>query len=159
MLAGVSFLHIIFLHIDGSKNPINLEVFSSNINFTPYFVTKDLLGLFFLFIFCVFLSNFYPNLLGHSDNYIKADILSTPLHIVPEWYFLPYYGILRAIDFDIIILGKTLIIGKDLGILLLLLYIFILLLLVIIPCSDIPTKFDTPYRVFFYLFVFNFKII
>jgi quinol-cytochrome oxidoreductase complex cytochrome b subunit len=150
------FLHIVFLHIDGSKNPINLEVFSSNINFTPYFVTKDLLGLFFLFIFCVFLSNFYPNLLGHSDNYIKADILSTPLHIVPEWYFLPYYEILRAIDFVIL--------GKDLGILLLLLSIFILLLLsifillllVIIPCSDIPTKFDTPYRVFFYLFVFNF---
>jgi ubiquinol-cytochrome c reductase cytochrome b subunit len=144
LLAGVSFLHIVFLHIDGSKNPINLEVFSSNINFTPYFVTKDLLGLFFLFIFCVFLSNFYPNLLGHSDNYIKANILVTPLHIVPEWYFLPYYAILRAIP------------NKALGVILLLLSIFILLVLVIIPCSEIPTKFDTPYRVFFYLFVFNF---
>jgi ubiquinol-cytochrome c reductase cytochrome b subunit len=84
LLSGISFLHIIFLHIEGSKNPINLEVFNSSLSFTPYFVTKDLLGLFFLFIFCVFLVNFHPDLLGHSDNYIKANILVTPLHIVPE---------------------------------------------------------------------------
>ena len=79
------------------KNPINCEAWNTSSNFTPYFLTKDILGLFILFFLGLILISFYPNILGHSDNYIKANILLTPLHIVPEWYFLPYYAILRAI--------------------------------------------------------------
>ena len=92
LLVGVSGLHIIFLHIGGSKNPINCEAWNTSTNFTPYFLTKDILGLFILFFLGLILISFYPNILGHSDNYIKANILLTPLHIVPEWYFLPYYN-------------------------------------------------------------------
>ena len=114
LLVGVSCLHIMFLHTVGSKNAINIESWNCNINFTPYFITKDILSLFFLFIILIF---FYPNFLGHSDNYIKANVLLTPLHIVPEWYFLPYYAILRAIPY------------KGLGVLLLLLLGSILIFL------------------------------
>jgi len=68
------------------------------VRFYPKFITKDIFGYFtfvsFLFIITIF---WYPNLLGHPDNYIRADALITPKHIVPEWYFLPYYAILRSI--------------------------------------------------------------
>jgi quinol-cytochrome oxidoreductase complex cytochrome b subunit len=68
------------------------------IRFYPKYIIKDIFGFFsiigFLSILTVF---FYPNALGHPDNYIKANALITPKHIVPEWYFLPFYAILRAI--------------------------------------------------------------
>jgi len=67
------------------------------ISFYPYFFLKDAVGLAFALLFYVVLIHFYPNLLGHSDNYIQANPLVTPTHIVPEWYFLPFYAILRAI--------------------------------------------------------------
>ncbi len=96
VLAALSLLHIIFLHSTGSNNPIGVKS-SDNIAFFPYFISKDLLGLFFFIIFFGYLVFFEPNLLGHPDNYIRANPLSTPTHIVPEWYFLPWYAILRAI--------------------------------------------------------------
>jgi ubiquinol-cytochrome c reductase cytochrome b/c1 subunit len=63
----------------------------------PYFIIKDLLGLLLLIIFFSLFVTFSPNLLGHSDNYIEANPMVTPAHIVPEWYFLPFYAILRSI--------------------------------------------------------------
>jgi len=90
-------LHFIFLHDKGSYNPLRLECFNDKINFYPYFLLKDLVFLFlFLLIYFIFIL-YFPNVLGHSDNYIPANIMSTPEHIVPEWYFLPYYAILRSI--------------------------------------------------------------
>ncbi len=97
VIAAVSLLHITLLHQDGSGNPLGIESKVDKINMFPYFIIKDFFGLslFFLF-FCIFLY-FFPNVLGHSDNYIEANPMVTPAHIVPEWYFLPFYAILRSI--------------------------------------------------------------
>ena len=99
MLVGLIVLHVFALHRFGSNNPTGVEVKSKKdtIPLHPYYTVKDFVGIgVFLIIFTGFVF-FAPNYLGHPDNYIPADPLVTPLHIVPEWYFLPYYAILRAI--------------------------------------------------------------
>jgi ubiquinol-cytochrome c reductase cytochrome b subunit len=97
VLAGLSILHLILLHTDGNNNPLGI---SSKFHFTffyPYFYTKDLFALFsYLIMYMVFVF-FFPNALGDADNYIMANSLVTPTHIVPEWYLLPFYAILRSI--------------------------------------------------------------
>jgi ubiquinol-cytochrome c reductase cytochrome b subunit len=96
-IAGLVIAHIALLHRDGSNNPLGIDSRSDSIPFYPYAYVKDL---FSLIVFIVFFSIFlfyFPNLLGHPDNYIPADPMSTPAHIVPEWYFLPFYAILRSI--------------------------------------------------------------
>ena len=99
LIVGFVILHISALHTHGSNNPLGIDSGGpqDSISFHPYYTIKDLFGLsFVLTIF--FLVVFYaPDYLGHPDNYIPADSLKTPAHIVPEWYFLPFYGILRAI--------------------------------------------------------------
>jgi ubiquinol-cytochrome c reductase cytochrome b subunit len=96
LISGLVIVHLLFLHKDGSTNPVSLPIVDK-ISFYPYFYVKDLLSLltffvgFFIFVFI------YPNSLGHSDNYIEANSMVTPAHIVPEWYFLPFYAILRSI--------------------------------------------------------------
>ena len=100
LIFGLIILHIWALHVPGNNNPVGIDV-KKNSNetmpFHPYMVMKDLLALLaFLLVFFGFV--FYlPNFLGHPDNYIPADPLVTPAHIVPEWYLLPFYAILRAI--------------------------------------------------------------
>ena len=99
IIAGVVVLHIWALHIPGNNNPTGIDVKSpkETVPFHPYYSIKDGFALvMFLLLFGVLL--FYaPNLLGHADNYIPANPLQTPPHIVPEWYFLPFYAILRAV--------------------------------------------------------------
>lgn len=97
LMAGLSLLHLTLLHIDGSSNPLGLDDHGDYIPFYPYFLVKDFFGFFVFLLLFAFLVFFEPNLLGHPDNYIKANPLVTPAHIVPEWYFLPFYAILRAI--------------------------------------------------------------
>ena len=101
--AGVIILHIWALHIPGSSNPTGIEVKGpqDTVPFHPYYTAKDGFGLgVFLILYCLVL--FYaPNALGHPDNYIPANPLSTPAHIVPEWYYWPFYAILRAFTFNI----------------------------------------------------------
>ncbi len=103
-IAGVVVLHIWALHVPGNNNPTGIEVKDvkkDTVPFHPYYTVKDGFGIAaFLVLFAVFVF-FNPNGLGHPDNYIPADPLVTPAHIVPEWYFLPFYAILRAITFDI----------------------------------------------------------
>lgn len=103
LIVGVVFLHILALNAYGSNNPSGVEVKDEGdtIPFHPYYTVKDMFGFgVFLLVFAAFV--FYaPNYLGHPDNYIPADPLVTPAHIVPEWYFLPFYAMLRAIVFDI----------------------------------------------------------
>ena len=103
VIAGVIILHIWALHIPGSSNPTGIEVKGpqDTVPFHPYYTAKDGFGLgVFLILYCLVL--FYaPNALGHPDNYIPANPLSTPAHIVPEWYYWPFYAILRAFTFDI----------------------------------------------------------
>ena len=99
VIAGVVILHIWALHIPGSNNPTGIEATAQDkIPFHPYYTAKDVfgLGVFLLFYFVVVF--WFPNALGHPDNYVPANPLQTPPHIVPEWYFLPFYAILRAID-------------------------------------------------------------
>ena len=99
MIVGVVLLHIWALHIPGNNNPTGIEVKAKNeaLSFHPYYTVKDAFALsVFAILFAAFV--FYaPNVLGHADNYVPADPLVTPAHIVPEWYFLPFYAILRAI--------------------------------------------------------------
>ncbi len=99
LIVGVVILHIVALHRKGSSNPTGVEVKSDKdtIPFHPYYTYKDFVGFcIFFFIFFSFVF-FKPNSLGHPDNYIPANPLVTPPHIVPEWYFLPFYAILRSI--------------------------------------------------------------
>lgn len=97
IIAGASLVHIAALHQYGSNNPLGTNSSVDKIAFYPYFYVKDLVGwVVFAIFFSVFVY-FYPNLLGHPDNYIPANPMSTPAHIVPEWYFLWVYAILRSI--------------------------------------------------------------
>ena len=103
LIVGVVILHIWALHIPGSNNPLGIDVKGpqDQVPFHPYYTAKDAFGLgIFLIVLGLFV--FYmPDALGHPDNYIPANPMVTPPHIVPEWYFLPFYAILRAFTFDI----------------------------------------------------------
>jgi ubiquinol-cytochrome c reductase cytochrome b subunit len=108
VIAGVVILKIWALHIPGSSNPTGVEVKSASdtVPFHPYYTAKDGFGVgVFLILYC-FMVFFAPNYLGHPDNYIEANPLSTPAHIVPEWYFWPFYAILRAFTVDFILPAK-----------------------------------------------------
>lgn len=97
VIAGTSIVHIAALHQYGSNNPVGNYSGVDKIDFYPYFYVKDLVGwVLFALFFSVFIF-FEPNYLGHPDNSIPANPMSTPTHIVPEWYFLPVYAILRSI--------------------------------------------------------------
>ena len=97
LLLALVVFHLMALHNDASNNPEGLASFADRIRFHPYFTSKDLVG-FFLMAFLLGLPLFYaPNYFGHPDNSIPANALITPHSIVPEWYFLPFYAILRAI--------------------------------------------------------------
>ena len=115
ILAGVALLHLAILHIDGSNNPLGKRSLTTRISFYPYFYVKDLMA--FLAVVSVFSAFviYAPNLLGHPDNYIEADPLVTPAHIVPEWYFLPFYAILRTVPDK---LGGVVLMGIAIAILL-----------------------------------------
>ncbi len=108
VIAGVIVLHIWALHIPGSNNPTGVEVKGpqDTVPFHPYYTAKDGFGLGVFLIVFASLIFFAPNLLGHPDNYIPANPLSTPAHIVPEWYFLPFYAILKAFTVDFIFPAK-----------------------------------------------------
>ncbi len=108
VIAGVIILHIWALHIPGSNNPTGVDVKGEQdtVPFHPYYTAKDGVGVgVFLLIFAALIF-FSPNLLGHPDNYIEANPLSTPAHIVPEWYFLPFYAILKSFTADFILPAK-----------------------------------------------------
>ena len=99
VLVGVIFLHVAALHITGSNNPLGIDVKSSQdtLPFHPYYTIKDSVGIcVFLIVFSA-LVFFAPNFLGDPNNFIPANPLQTPADIVPEWYFLPYYAILRSV--------------------------------------------------------------
>jgi ubiquinol-cytochrome c reductase cytochrome b subunit len=103
VIFAVVFLHVWALHITGSNNPLGIEPKSDKdtLPFHPYYTMKDAFGICVFLILFAFFVFFAPNYLGHADHYVPFDPLITPAHIVPEWYFLPFYAILRAITFDI----------------------------------------------------------
>ncbi len=103
MLVGVVGLHVWALHVPGNGNPTGVEVKSKadTVPFHPYLTMKDLFAIVVIMIPFAWFVFFAPDILGHPDNYIPANPQVTPPHIVPEWYFLPFYAILRAIDFNV----------------------------------------------------------
>lgn len=103
VIVGVVFLHVWALHVTGSNNPLGIEPKGpqDTLPFHPYYTIKDTFGLLLFLTVYVLFTFFMPDRLGHPDNYTPANPLVTPAHIVPEWYFLPFYAILRAITFDI----------------------------------------------------------
>lgn len=103
VIFAVVFLHVWALHISGSNNPLGIDVKGpqDTLPFNPYYTVKDSVGLAVFMLAYVGVTFFFPNMLAHPDHYIPFDPLVTPAHIVPEWYFLPFYAMLRAVTFDI----------------------------------------------------------
>ena len=99
LIFGVVILHIWALHVPGNNNPVGISVKSEQdtVPFHPYYTVKDGFALVVFMILFSYFVFFAPNVLGHADNYIPANPLVTPAHIVPEWYLLPFYAILRAV--------------------------------------------------------------
>jgi len=100
VIAAVVVLHVWALHVTGQNNPDGVEVKDiekETVPFTPFATFKDAFALGAFLVLFAWLTFFSPNYLGHPDNYIEANPLVTPAHIVPEWYFLPFYAVLRAI--------------------------------------------------------------
>ena len=109
VIAGLVIVHIWAFHTTGNNNPTGVEVRRTSkedaqkdtVPFWPYFVIKDLFALGVILVVFFAIVGFMPNYLGHPDNYIEADPLVTPAHIVPEWYFLPFYAILKSFTSDV----------------------------------------------------------
>ena len=97
IIAGVTLLHLCLLHKYGSNNPLGINTDITSVPFYPYFYVKDFFSFWIFLLGYLSIVFFGPNLLGHPDNYIPANPMVTPAHIVPEWYFLPFYAILRSI--------------------------------------------------------------
>jgi ubiquinol-cytochrome c reductase cytochrome b subunit len=153
MIAGVVILHIWALHVTGQTNPTGVEVKSKTdtVPFTPYATLKDALGVSVFLIAYAWFIFYMPNFLGHPDNYIMADPLKTPAHIVPEWYYLPFYAMLRAITFNIWIIDSKL--G---GVLVMFGAIIVLFFLPWLDTSKVRSAVYRPwYKMFFWLFVVN----
>lgn len=143
VIVGLVFSHLALLHTKGSTNPLGTWFYSDYIKLYPYFFIKDFYTVsLFLFIFIYFLF-FYPNYLGHSDNYIVANAMVTPPSIVPEWYFLPFYAVLRSVP------------NKLGGVIFMFLSIAILFLLPFIPNSRLSTRFSVISKFWFWFFVFD----
>ena len=148
IIAGLSLVHLVLLHQSGSTNPVGVEVRNDFLPFYPYFYVKDLLGFFGLLIAFLFYIYYYPNDLGHPDNYIMADSIKTPPHIVPEWYFLPFYAILRSIE------------SKLGGVIAMFASIIILLFLPFINTSEVrSTAFRPIYAIFYWMLVSDFLLL
>ena len=149
VLAALALMHLIALHDTvGSSNPLGVSANYDRIPFAPYYIFKDLITIFlFIIILSVFVF-FMPNLLGDSENYVMANPMQTPPAIVPEWYLLPFYAILRSIP------------NKLLGVIAMFSAILILL---IMPFSDLSRsrgiQFKPLSKIIFYVFMANFLVL
>ena len=148
LLAALVVAHLIALHTHGSNNPNGIGGNADRYAFHPYFTFKDLVTIFFFFLVLSIMVFYYPNFLGHSDNYIPANPMQTPASIVPEWYLLPFYAILRSIP------------NKLLGVIAMFGSLFILLVLPYTDLSRIRGNQFKPFMKFaFWLFVVDFIIL
>lgn len=144
MIFGVVVLHIWALHVTGNNNPIGIDVKGKQdtLAFHPLYTLKDGFALAVFAILFAWFVFYAPDYLGHPDNYIQANPLQTPPHIVPEWYFLPFYAILRAIP------------SKLLGVIAMVSSILVLFILPWLDTSRVRSaKFRPLYRIFFWVFV------
>ena len=149
VLAALALMHLIALHdSSGSGNPLGVSGNYDRLPFHPYYVFKDLITIFlFIIVLCIFVF-FMPNILGDSENYVMANPMQTPPAIVPEWYLLPFYAILRSIP------------NKLLGVIAM---FAALVALLIMPFVDLSKLRGMPFRplskITFYIFVANFLIL
>jgi len=148
LLAALAVAHLMALHTHGSNNPNGLSSNGDRYPMHPYFTFKDLVTIFLFFLALSVIVFFYPNLLGHSDNYIPANPMSTPASIVPEWYLLPFYAILRSIPNKL--LGVLAMFGS-------------LLILLVLPITDLARIRGSQFRPFmkfaFWFLVVDFLIL
>ena len=153
IIVAVVILHLWALHRFGSNNPLGIEAKGpqDKIPFHPYYTVKDAFGLgVFLVLFAAILF-FAPNSLGEPINYVEANPLVTPAHIVPEWYFLPYYAILRSVTFDVWFLSAKLI-----GVVLMFGSTLILFLMPWLDRSPVKSaRFRPAYKMAFWVLVFD----
>lgn len=149
-ILGVVIFHVIALHIVGSNNPSGIEPADTRdtVSFAPFTTSKDLFAMLIFLLAFVLITMYAPNYLGHPDNYIPADPLVTPAHIVPEWYFLPFYAILRSIP------------DKLLGVIAMVSSIAVLGLLPWLDLSKVRSSVFRPiWKQFVFLFVLDFFIL
>jgi quinol-cytochrome oxidoreductase complex cytochrome b subunit len=154
VIAAVVVLHIWALHVPGNNNPTGVDVKDNRdtLPFHPYYTMKDLFGMVLFMIPFAWFVFFAPDILGHPDNYIQFNSQVTPAHIVPEWYFLPFYAILRAIDFNLLFINSGL-----LGVIFFGGSILILFLLPWLDTSKVRSgNFRPMFKWFYWLFVINF---
>lgn len=148
LLAALVIAHLMALHVHGSNNPNGVSANGDRYTMHPYFTFKDLVTIFLFFLALSVIVFFYPNLLGHSDNYIPANPMSTPSSIVPEWYLLPFYAILRSIPNKL--LGVLAMFGS-------------LLILLVLPLTDLSrirgSQFRPLMKLAFWFFVVDFVIL
>jgi len=147
LIFGLVILHIWALHIPGNNNPVGIDIkkpSKETVPFHPYIIIKDFYALLiFLIIFSGFVF-FVPNVLGHPDNYIEANPMVTPSHIVPEWYLLPFYAILRSVP------------DKLGGVVVMFAAVFILMFLPWLDTSKVRSAVFRPlYKVFFWILVID----
>lgn len=149
VLAALALMHLIAMHDTvGSSNPLGISGNYDRLPFAPYFIFKDLITIFIFFIVLSVFVFFMPNALGDSENYVMANPMQTPPAIVPEWYLLPFYAILRSIP------------NKLLGVIAMFASI---LALMVMPITDLSklrgVQFRPLSKVAFYVFVANFLIL
>nr|YP_009504229.1 apocytochrome b [Lactifluus hygrophoroides]AWX52954.1 apocytochrome b [Lactifluus hygrophoroides] len=148
LLAALVVAHLMALHTHGSNNPNGISSNGDRYAMHPYFTFKDLVTIFAFLLALSIIVFFYPNLLGHSDNYIPANPMSTPPSIVPEWYLLPFYAILRSIPNKL--LGVIAMFGS-------------LLILLILPLTDLSrirgSQFRPAMKLAQWSFIVNFAIL
>jgi len=149
VLAALALMHLIALHdSSGSSNPLGVSGNYDRLPFSPYFIFKDLITIFLFIIVLSTFVFFMPNILGDSENYVMANPMQTPPAIVPEWYLLPFYAILRSIP------------NKLLGVIAM---FSALLALLVLPFSDLSKlrgiQFRPLSKIVFFIFIANFLIL
>ena len=174
VILGMVILHIWAFHTTGNNNPTGVEVRRTSkkeaeadtLPFWPYFVIKDLFALAVILAVFFAIVGFMPNYLGHPDNYIEANPLVTPAHIVPEWYFLPFYAILRAFDGDVWVVILTsfltggIIDAKFFGVLAMFGAIVVMALAPWLDTSSVRSgRYRPMFKWWFWLFIVNFFVL
>ena len=148
LLSALAIMHMMALHQHGSSNPLGISSNVDKLAMHPYFIFKDLVTILLFFLALAVIIFYLPNLLGHSDNYIPANPMQTPPSIVPEWYLLPYYAILRSIP------------NKLLGVIAMLGSLLILLLMPLVDTSRVRgSQFRPLMRFAFWVFVTDFFLL
>jgi ubiquinol-cytochrome c reductase cytochrome b subunit len=148
LLSGVTLIHLAQLHKVSSSNPVGSESLGDYVPFSSHMVSKDVFAFSAYLLIFIFLVVYFPNVLNHPDNYIPADFSETPAHVVPEWYFLPYYAILRSIP------------HKAGGIILMFGSLLVLFILPFINTSNVKnTTYRPLFKICFWVFIADFIVL